>query len=200
MSDVHGNSSVQRPRGLSTHPIEGRATRLGLGAVAIGDVLPQRPWCKSRSEKGGHMVQKSAAQGDHPAEHQLGEMYRLGQGVKRSHPEAARWYQKAADGGYALSQFALGIMLLVDSGEGVPKNTTEGARLLILSAEQGFPEAQFALANCYKMGRGLESSLDKSLYWNKKSAVQGYAKAMANYGSDLLSVAVAKYKDNTGVV
>jgi TPR repeat protein len=130
----------------------------------------------------------------------LGEMFRLGKGVKISHTEAARWYQKAVDGGFAPSQFALGNMIMIDRGEGVPKNTTEGARLLTLSADQGYPEAQCALATCYKYGEGLEPSLDKCLYWNKKSADQGNATAMANYGWQLMSAAAAKYQDNVEVV
>jgi TPR repeat protein len=155
---------------------------------------------KADPKKAAIWFKKAAAQGNHPAEHELGEMYRLGKGVKRSQPEAVRWYQKAADAGFALSQFAWGNMILIDRGEGVPKNTTEGARLLTLSAEQGVPQAQCLLAHCYEKGEGVEPSLDKSLYWNKKSADQGDAIAMANYGRNLLFVAIAKYQGDVEVV
>jgi TPR repeat protein len=144
--------------------------------------------------------EKAAAQGNHQAEFGLGEIYNYGKGVKRSPTEAVHWYQKAADGGFALSQFALGRMLLLDRGEGVPKNTTEGERLLTLSAEQGYPDAQCVLAKCYEHGEGLEQSLDKSLYWNKKAADQGYAIAMLNYGWNLMFAADAKYQGNRDVV
>jgi TPR repeat protein len=155
---------------------------------------------KADPKKAAIWFKKAAAQGEHLAEYMLGEMYRLGKGVKRSQPEAVRWYQKAVDGGFAPSQFALGNMIMVDRGEGVSKNTTEGARLLTLSAEQGYPEAQCVLANCYERGDGLEPSLDKCLYWNKKSADQGNATAMANYGLNLMSAAASKYQDNVEVV
>jgi TPR repeat protein len=155
---------------------------------------------KADPNKAAIWFEKAAAQGKHLAEYMLGEIYRCGNGVKRSHPEAARWYQKAVDGGFARSQFALGNMMMIDRGEGVPKNTTEGARLLTLSAEQGYPEAQCVLATCYKDGDGLEPSLDKSLYWSKKSADQGNETAMANYGRNLLPVAIAKYQENVEVV
>jgi TPR repeat protein len=115
--------------------------------------------------------------------------------VKRSHPEAARWYQKATDGGIALSQFALENIMIIDGGEGAPKNTTEGVRLVTLSAEQGYPEAQCTLANCYERGEGVEPSLDKCLYWNKRNA-----NAMANYGWNLMSAAASKYQDNVELV
>jgi TPR repeat protein len=156
---------------------------------------------KADPKKAVIWFKKAAAQGNHLAEHELGEIYSFGMGVKRSQPEAVRWYKKAADAGFALSQFALGRKLMVDIGEaGVPKNTTEGARLLTLSAEQGYPQAQCALALCYEKGDGVEPSLDKSLYWNKKSADQGNATAMANYGRNLLSAAGAKYQNNVEVV
>jgi TPR repeat protein len=155
---------------------------------------------KADPKKAAIWFKKVAAQGNHPAEHELGEIYDHGKGVKKSHPEAVRWYQKAVDGGYAPSQCALGAMLMVDRGEGVPENKTEGARLFTLSAEQGYPPAQCALAQCYEKGEGVEPSLDKSLYWNKKSADQGNAIAMANYGRNLLSAAGAKYQNNVEVV
>jgi TPR repeat protein len=157
--------------------------------------LRGRGGVKADPKKAAIWFKKAAAHRNHQAEYMLGEMYRLGKGVKRSQPEAARWYQKAVDGGDALSQFVFGNMIMIDRGEGVPKNTTEGARLLTLSAEQGYPSAQCALANCYERGEGLEPSLDKSLYWNKKSADQGNATAMANYGRNLMYAAAGKYQD-----
>jgi TPR repeat protein len=156
---------------------------------------------KADPKKAAIWFKKAAAQGNHLAEHELGTIYSFGKGVKKSHPEAARWYQKAADGGFAVSQYTLGKMIMVGIGEaGVPKNTTEGARLLTLSAEQGFPQAQCALAQCYEKGEGVEPSLDKSLYWNKKSADQGNGIAMATYGRNLLDAAAAKHQDNVEVV
>jgi TPR repeat protein len=155
---------------------------------------------KADPKKAAIWFKKAAAQGKHRAEHELGEIYSFGMGVKSSQPEAVRWYQKAADGGFAPSQFSLGNMIMIDRGEGVPKNTTEGARLLTLSAEQGYPPAQCVLAQCYEKGVGVEPSLDKSLHWNKKSADQGNATAMNNYGWNLLDAAAAKYQGNVEVV
>jgi TPR repeat protein len=155
---------------------------------------------KADPKKAAIWFRKAAAQGEHRAEHELGEIYSFGKGVKSSQPEAARWYRKAADGGDALSQCALGNMLMVDRGEGVPKNTIEGVRFLTLSAEQGYPPAQCNLAQCYRHGEGLEPSLDKSLFWSKKSADQGNAIAMVSYGRNLLAAAAAKYQGSMEVV
>ncbi|MDA9250071.1 SEL1-like repeat protein, partial [bacterium] len=38
-----------------------------------------------------------ANQGDASAQYNLGQMYRVGQGVLQDHEEAARWYRLAAD-------------------------------------------------------------------------------------------------------
>jgi len=43
----------------------------------------------------------------------LGLRYDNGQGVKQDYTEAARWYRKAAEQGYALAQFNLGNMCYV---------------------------------------------------------------------------------------
>ena len=49
--------------------------------------------------------QKAAEQGQAHAQSNLGVMYTNGQGVKRDHAEAVRWYRKAAEQGlvYAVS-------------------------------------------------------------------------------------------------
>jgi TPR repeat protein len=206
------NGSLKCPMCMETSPyndqeafqcVQSRAEQHGWdwALLQLGVYYLRGVGVKADPKKAAVWFKKAAAQGKHHlAEHELGEMYRLGMGVKRSHLEAVRWYQKAADGGFTLSQFALGRMLMADRGEGVPKNTTESARLLTLAAEQGYPEAQCVLAHCYERGEGVERSLDKSLFWNKKSVDQGNAIAMANYGRNLISAAGAKYQDNVEVV
>ena len=39
----------------------------------------------------------------------LGEMFRMGQGVKKDEPLAVKWYKKAAEGGSPEGQYALGM-------------------------------------------------------------------------------------------
>ena len=50
-----------------------------------------------------------ADEGDPTAQYMLGEMYRLGQGVKKDEPKALKWYKKAAENGSPEGQFALGM-------------------------------------------------------------------------------------------
>ena len=47
-------------------------------------------------------------------------MYSKGEGVKQDYFEAAKWYRKAAEQGYASAQYNLGVMYA--NGYGVPQD------------------------------------------------------------------------------
>jgi TPR repeat protein len=64
--------------------------------------------------------QKAADQGHAGAQTSLGQMYRLGQGVKQDFEKAIKLHQKAADQGYARAQTRLGVMY--GDGTGVEQN------------------------------------------------------------------------------
>jgi uncharacterized protein len=51
-----------------------------------------------------------AEQGDTVAQFNLGEMYRLGDGVSEDHKRAAGWYTLAAEQGHATAQHRLGVL------------------------------------------------------------------------------------------
>ena len=53
---------------------------------------------------------RGAQQGDADAEYNLGQLYRLGQGVKISYPAAQSYYLKAAKKNHPLAQLNLGTM------------------------------------------------------------------------------------------
>ena len=62
-------------------------------------------------------------------------MYRNGTGVPQDYAEAVRWYRLAADQGYAMAQFNLGLMYT--KGEGVPPDLVLAHVWFNLSAAQG---------------------------------------------------------------
>src|SRR5574342_161100 len=74
-----------------------------------------------------------AAQGDAPAQFNLGLMYRHGQGVPQDFQEALKWYSKAADQGHAWAQFNLGVMYR--QGQGTPQNPQEAVKWYRKAAE-----------------------------------------------------------------
>ena len=70
--------------------------------------------------------------------YQLGQKYRLGEGVKQDYARAAEWYRKAAEQGHAAAQGHLGVMYA--SGEGVKQDYAQAVEWYRKSAEQGaFP-------------------------------------------------------------
>ena len=77
--------------------------------------------------------------------------YANNEGVPKDEAEAIRWYQKAADQGYAKAQFALGNVY--EYGLGVPKDEVEAARWCRKAAEQGLASAQYVLGLTYALGR-----------------------------------------------
>lgn len=79
--------------------------------------------------------QLAAAQGDAPAQLNLGTMYAAGLGVSLNAKEAVRWYRLAGAQGIALAQLNLGMMYA--QGYGIPINLKEGVRWYRMAAEQG---------------------------------------------------------------
>ena len=60
--------------------------------------------------------QPLATQGDAQAQVTLGMMYQFGKGLKQSHPDAVRWYLRAANQGDPLAQEFLGDMYYFGHG------------------------------------------------------------------------------------
>ena len=71
--------------------------------------------------------------------------YNGANGVAQDYAEAAKWYRKAADQGYAEAQCMLGNMYY--DGWGVPQSDTEAAQWYRKAADQGNASAQCILGN-----------------------------------------------------
>jgi uncharacterized protein len=78
---------------------------------------------------------KLAEQGNSDAQHNLGNMYRKGQGVPQDYAKAVEWYGKAAEQGYANAQYNLGVMY--SNGVGVPPNNILAYAWASLAAMSG---------------------------------------------------------------
>jgi TPR repeat protein len=79
-------------------------------------------------------------------------MYENGTGVTKDAAEAARWYQKAADAGYALGMVNLG--LLYENGLGVTKDAAEAKRWYRKAADAGRHSAWSISAACTRTALG----------------------------------------------
>ena len=114
------------------------------------------------------------------AQVRLGQMYEGGLGVTQDDEQAALWYRRAADPGYAPAQNSLGH--LYENGRGVPRDYVEAVEWYRKAATQGFAAAQNNLANAYALGRGVPKNEARAVAWYRKAADQGYAVAQANLG------------------
>lgn len=130
-----------------------------------------------------------AKAGDVAAMRNIGTLYRLGQGVARDPVQAASWYRKAADLGFARAQSNLGELYL--TGEGVKRDAAEAARWFHSAASQGDGLAAFSLAQLYEKGEGVSRSLPDARLWYRQALADGYPPAAARLAALAPSAAAA---------
>ena len=116
------------------------------------------------------------------AQHNLGVMYKNGQGVAQDHVQAVHSYRKAAEQGYANAQFNLGGMYR--TGQGVTQDYKEAMKWYRKAAEQGHAEAQFNLGCAYNKGEGVEQDHVEAVKWYRRAAEQGVVHSDSDEASD----------------
>ncbi|BDY12353.1 tetratricopeptide repeat protein [Hydrogenimonas cancrithermarum] len=80
----------------------------------------------------------------------LGVLHYNGQGAERSFKEAAKWYEKAADGGIVPAQSAIGFAYA--NAVGVPENFEKAAKYLKMASDAGDIAARITLGEIYAKG------------------------------------------------
>ncbi|MBC54513.1 MAG: hypothetical protein CMQ34_11835 [Gammaproteobacteria bacterium] len=121
---------------------------------------------------------RSAEEGLHLAQYNLGVMYYTGQGVQQSYDTAFYWMSQAADQGHLNSMFNLATMYY--NGQGVNsalmqlwplslisrrQNLQEAANWYQEAAEYEHAGAQYNLATMYEAGEGVEQDLVRAYVW-----------------------------------
>jgi TPR repeat protein len=133
---------------------------------------------------------ESAKAGDAHAQHGLGMLYELGEGVPHTDPKAAAdWYQKAAAQNYApaLNNLAR----LYADGRGVAQDLPKAIELWSRAADAGNTTARFNLGLQYANGSGVPKDMKKAASYLLQAAESGLPEAQ---------FAVAGfYRDGTGV-
>jgi len=116
----------------------------------------------------------------------------------KNYQKALPLFEEAAKHNYAPAEEKIGYMYL--KGLGVPKHTDEAMYWFKKAAKQGNAEAENQLGNIYLTTANLNTIFDymfsnphgknieikdyqKALYWYKKAAEQGYAKAANHLGA-----------------
>ena len=117
----------------------------------------------------------AAKQGHAYAQHNLGVMYSIGEGVPKNEAEAVKWYRKAADQGNAYAQFNLASKY--NDGKGVPENYAEAAKWYRKAADQGLARAQHSLGFYYANGIGLPENYIRAYVWWSMAKTQDLKEA-----------------------
>ena len=110
----------------------------------------------------------------------LGVMHAYGSGVPQDEIEAAVWYRRSAEQGYASAQSILGEIYA--TGQGVTQDDSEAVAWYRLAVAQGHAGAQFGLGWMYAEGRGVPQDFAEAIAWYRLAAEQGYASAQYNLG------------------
>jgi TPR repeat protein len=102
-------------------------------------------------------------------------MYFRGEGLARDFSQAAKWFQSAAERGYAPAQENSAWMSY--TGTGLALDYSEAARWSRAAAEQGLARAQLDLAYLYEQGKGVPLDYVSAYMWYKSASEGGERQA-----------------------
>ncbi len=131
---------------------------------------------KACLDKATAHTKRLAERGDIAAQYQLGREHRYIPGESD-----IGWLKRAAEGGHAIAQRALG-NVLYDGARGLTKNWTQSNYWMQLAAEDEDSAAQVNLSIAYLFGEGVARDIDKSMYWLLKALRNGDIGAEFNLG------------------
>jgi localization factor PodJL len=123
-------------------------------------------------------LQAGIAAHDPAAEYEMGARYAEGRGVPQDLQEAARWFERAANAGFAPAQFRLAG--LNEKGEGVKKDTQAARRLYLSAADKGHAKAMHNLAVLYAEGIDGKPDYKAAAQWFRKAASYGITDSQYN--------------------
>jgi TPR repeat protein len=115
------------------------------------------------------------------AQAQVAEWYLEGDIVSKDVDKARKWYQKAADQGYAPAQTWLGAGHEYGFA-GMPKNLVQAMGWYRKAAEQEHAYAQYRMGLFYAKGEGVPKNMQQAAYWFQRSAEKGIQWAQLELG------------------
>ena len=120
-------------------------------------------WARGDYKKALKLLTPLAESGSAIAQHRLGVMYVLGQGVEKDSAKAVEFYTKAAEQGQAESQHGLGLRLLW--GDGADKDPQKAAAWFTAAANQGVTDSDTWLGDMYWKGEGVAQDPVEGYKW-----------------------------------
>ncbi|MCR9137772.1 MAG: peptidoglycan-binding protein [Alphaproteobacteria bacterium] len=124
------------------------------------------------------VLREAAANGDGLALFEIGARYTEGRGVSPDLREAAKWYQYAADLGFAPAQYRLANFY--EKGTGLDRDLAKAKTWYQMAAEQGNASAMHNLAVLYAMGENGVGDYDSAGSWFTKAADLGVKDSQFN--------------------
>jgi len=124
-------------------------------------------------------IKERAENGEAQAQHYLGVMYYLGDGVTKDTEEGIKWSKKAALQGNVYAAHNLGITF--KKGFGVPANLEESVKWFRIGAENGYAVSQTILGSIYLSEDSLKD-YEEAYRWFKMGADQGDAHSQYSLG------------------
>jgi FOG: TPR repeat, SEL1 subfamily len=122
---------------------------------------------------------KAAAEGDPLALFEIGARYTEARGgLEANLAEAALWYQRAAEKGFAPAQYRLAN--LYEKGTGVQRDLEKSRQLYEMAASRGNASAMHNLAVLYANGSLGVQEYDKAAEWFSKAAELGVTDSQFN--------------------
>jgi TPR repeat protein len=120
-------------------------------------------WARGDYKKAFKLLAPLAESGNAVAQHRLGVMYVLGQGVEKDPAKAVELYTKAAEQGQAESQHGLGLRLLW--GDGADKDPQKAAEWFTAAVNQGVMDSATWLGDLYFKGNGVAQDPVEGYKW-----------------------------------
>jgi localization factor PodJL len=140
--------------------------------VPAGEILPD--------SIGTQRLRDAALKGDAGAAFEIGARYAEARGVAANFPEAAKWYDRAAQAGIAPAAFRLGAMY--EKGVGVKKDLEAARRYYSQAADRGNAKAMHNLAVLDADGGGNGANFKSASMWFRKAAERGVVDSQYNLG------------------
>ncbi|HEY4203717.1 MAG TPA: tetratricopeptide repeat protein, partial [Xanthobacteraceae bacterium] len=129
---------------------------------------------------GGPTLRSAALKGDPAAAYEVATRYAEGKGVTANLDEAAKWYDRASQGGIVPAIFRLGTFY--EKGLSVKKDVATARRYYLTAAERGSAKAMHNLAVLDADGGGKGPDYRSASQWFRNAAERGVADSQFNLG------------------
>lgn len=169
--DVTGSIAVPPERISATIPPAAKP-KAKTALIPVADQLPETI--------GSATLRAAANKGDPGAAFEIGVRYAEGKGVAPDYATAAKWYERAAQGGIVPATFRLGT--LYEKGLGLKKDLDAARGYYLQAAEKGSAKAMHNLAVLDADGGGMGPNYKSASQWFRKAAERGVADSQFNLG------------------